>query len=373
MGKLDEREGLSITLRAIGELLPAVVVIENVPDLARPSKRDHLDQLKSELTTLGYSVEENVLNAADYGVPQNRRRLFIMGIRGNSLLPPPPLMQEAVSVRQALPGTFWRETSQAQLLSDSMTAYVERYEQASGCRVPRDLHLDRPARTLTVRNLSGATGDMMRLRLPDGRRRTLTTKEAARLQSFPDWYRFSGSERSKFEQIGNAVPPLLALAIADAVAKSFPDLTLNKETLPSGYPVASSLAAHATMRGNRRRDTLPERRLRSALHKAGWRFRVDLRLDTGEGKVRPDIVFTRRRVAVFMDGCFWHACPEHRQRPRANSQYWESKIRINVARDSSDTRSLEQAGWKVVRIWEHEPVIDAVNSVEAALTRIGHP
>ena len=82
-----------------------------------------------------------------------------------------------------------------------------------------DLHFDKPARTLTARNLSGATGDMMRLRLPDGRRWTLTVREAARLQSFPDWFKFTGNQRSELEQIGNAVPPLLALAVARSVSE----------------------------------------------------------------------------------------------------------------------------------------------------------
>ncbi|MGB3403559.1 MAG: DNA cytosine methyltransferase [Microcoleaceae cyanobacterium] len=98
-----------------------------------------------------------------------------------------------------------------------MDQYIKKYEKASKCIRPRDLHLDRPSRTVTCRNLSGATGDMLRIRLPDGRRRRLTVKEGARLQSFPDWFQFQGSEDSQFNQIGNAVPPLLAKALASSV------------------------------------------------------------------------------------------------------------------------------------------------------------
>ena len=95
-----------------------------------------------------------------------------------------------------------------------MDTYVAKYEKASYCVTPRDLHLHRPARTVTCRNLSAATGDMHRILLADGRRRRLSVREGARLQSFPDWFEFQGSETSAYNQIGNAVPPLLAYAIA---------------------------------------------------------------------------------------------------------------------------------------------------------------
>jgi DNA (cytosine-5)-methyltransferase 1 len=98
-----------------------------------------------------------------------------------------------------------------------MDTYVAKYELASKCINPRDLQLNKPARTLTCRNLAGATGDMHRVCLPDGRRRRLTVREAARLQSFPDWFEFCGSETSVFNQIGNAVPPMLAFSLAACV------------------------------------------------------------------------------------------------------------------------------------------------------------
>ena len=218
LGEQDERDGFDITMQVVQKIRPVAVVIENVPDVARSHKRQHLDEFEAQLADLGYAIGEHVLNAADYGVPQNRHRIFVTGIRGGKPLEPPEAWSEAISVSKAISGTCRREAAGAKLLTDGMSAYIERYERASGCRTPRDLHLDRPSRTLTVRNLSGATGDMMRLRLPDGRRRTLTVREAARLQSFPDWFRFRGTERSQLEQIGNAVPPLLALAVANSVS-----------------------------------------------------------------------------------------------------------------------------------------------------------
>ena len=106
------------------------------------------------------------------------------------------------------------------------------------------------------------------------------------------------------------------------------------------------------MVGNRKKDTRPERALRSALHGLGARFRVDMRIaDVG---CRVDIVFPAAKVAVFVDGCFWHRCPEHGVRPTTNRDYWDAKIARNVARDRRNNAELEAAEWTVVRVWEHE-------------------
>ncbi|WP_460783926.1 very short patch repair endonuclease [Microbacterium tumbae] len=113
------------------------------------------------------------------------------------------------------------------------------------------------------------------------------------------------------------------------------------------------------MQANRRRDTKPELRIRSLLHAAGFRYRCDLRIDLVDSRTRPDIVFTRKRVAVFVDGCFWHCCPIHGAPPRANSDYWKPKLRRNAARDIEHTQALKAAGWTVVRVWEHEDAREA--------------
>ena len=126
------------------------------------------------------------------------------------------------------------------------------------------------------------------------------------------------------------------------------------------------------MRANRRTDTGPELALRRALHRQGLRYRKDYRLDligeTGSARrVRPDIAFTARRVAVFVDGCFWHCCPEHGTQPANNTWYWAPKLARNVERDRAADEALAAAGWHVVRIWEHESLESAVAAVIAAL------
>jgi DNA mismatch endonuclease, patch repair protein len=124
------------------------------------------------------------------------------------------------------------------------------------------------------------------------------------------------------------------------------------------------------MASNRRRDTRPELRLRSLLHGLGRRFRVDYPIPVpGRRPVRPDIAFTRLRVAVFVDGCFWHGCPQHWAPPKSNREYWTRKIERNQDRDRLADRLLEEAGWIVVRLWEHE---QPERAAERVLLALGH-
>lgn len=122
------------------------------------------------------------------------------------------------------------------------------------------------------------------------------------------------------------------------------------------------------MRRNPRRDTGPELVVRSELHRRGLRFRKDLPLRVPGRVVRPDVVFTRARLAVFVDGCFWHRCPEHGNVPRANGAYWQPKLERNVARDRAVDAALGEAGWRVLRAWEHEAPAVVADRVLAVLT-----
>src|SRR5829696_4351852 len=122
--------------------------------------------------------------------------------------------------------------------------------------------------------------------------------------------------------------------------------------------------ATRSMRSNRHRDTGPELAVRSLLHSRGLRYRVDYLMRFGKTRVRPDVVFPGARVAVFIDGCFWHCCPEHGSLPATNTSYWLPKLQANVERDAQHSRLLRDAGWEVLRFWEHEPADTVAVKVE---------
>lgn len=115
-----------------------------------------------------------------------------------------------------------------------------------------------------------------------------------------------------------------------------------------------------------RRDTRPEVELRRELHARGMRYRIDVR-PHHELRGRADILFRRSRVAVYVDGCFWHSCPEHGVMPKGNREWWRAKLKATVRRDRATEKALHDLGWTVLRVWEHEDPRIAADRVEAAV------
>lgn len=213
-GQVDVRNGFPAFIEAVKQVKPDIWLCENVKGLPEQNT-EYFEGVLDQFRKLGYIVEYRVFHFAYYDVPQNRERLVIVGHHGGFKFP--EAKKYKITAGEALGNFATSIPDDAKFLTPAMDDYIAKYEAASKCKNPRDLHLDKPARTITCRNLAGATSDMHRIKLPDGRRRRITVREAARLQGFPDWFEFYGNEESQYTQIGNAVPPIFAYKMGMAV------------------------------------------------------------------------------------------------------------------------------------------------------------
>ncbi|MHA1575642.1 MAG: DNA cytosine methyltransferase [Alphaproteobacteria bacterium] len=225
LGLKDSRDGFPIFLAAIRQLDPEILLFENVRGMLYKNKW-YLREVIVELEKLGYNLDFALLNAKNYEVPQNRERVIVIGSKNKIRLP--NKINRKLTAGDALGELAFKFDEKSKFFTKSMDKYVANYEKASSCINPRDLYLDRPARTLTCRNLAGATGDMHRVRLKDGRRRRITVREAARLQSFPDWFKFVGTETNQYNQIGNAVAPHFAFHLAKNIKNYIMNVPINE-------------------------------------------------------------------------------------------------------------------------------------------------
>lgn len=223
--------------------------------------------------------------------------------------------------------------------------------------------------------------DLRRVRLPTGK--TAHASVALRVQPqgrrIYAYLRWSEAGRTYERYIGEVTQPTREANLTDAWQLAHTGgLTAGEsaeggEARPAGRKPASwasSPAVRAVMRANPSRDTRPEKALRSAVHALGLRYRVNTRPVPGLRR-SADLVFTRAKVAVFLDGCFWHGCPEHYRPATKNAEFWRGKIDSNRARDAETDRALADHGWVVVRVWEHDdPVESAARIAELARGRL---
>jgi len=213
-GLKDSRDGFPIFIDAVKRLQPKIWMFENVRGMLYKN-RAYFDEIIMSLKNLGYNIYFDLFNAADFQVPQNRERVIVIGSKEKYLFPKKEFSK--ISVGDAIGSIIEEPADEKLFLTRSMDEYINKYEIASKCINPRDLYLDKPARTLTCRNLAGATSDMQRVLLKSGRRRMLTIQEASRLQSFPNWFQFCGSEADQYKQIGNAVAPMFSYHFAKSI------------------------------------------------------------------------------------------------------------------------------------------------------------
>lgn len=203
--------------------------------------------------------------------------------------------------------------------------------------------------------------------LGDGRRAraSVDLKLLPRTRRIRAYLRWSDRGRSPARYLGEVEHATRAANLAEGWRLAWDrGLLIPLDTASSSW--AKSPAVRTVMQANKARDTGPERRIRSLLHKMGLRYRVNARPLTGLRRTA-DVVFPAARVAVFIDGCYWHGCTEHYRPARANDRFWSDKISGNRARDAETNGVLTEAGWTVIRIWEHEDPHEAVNRVAAAV------
>ncbi|GAB3332598.1 DNA mismatch endonuclease Vsr [Micromonospora halotolerans] len=440
----DERNSLwEHMLAVVAELKPRAFMMENVPGMVYWKAGHFGAKILDAFKDLGYSVTKDILLAADYGVPQRRRRLFIVGLLGDKEFEFPKPTNMGGWRRDTL--HLWEEKRLKEKLERHLTVWdaigdlppigtgpggpVTNYIEGRSTPFARAMRGDETE--LRDHEVSVLGADHMALihhvpqggtwrdipphllpeRFMGGMRRTdstnligrldpalpsytintqfgnvtsgcfthpyedrsLSIREGARLQTFPDRYRFIGGLSSRARQIGNAVPPLLGSILASAIAQAVggpkarvvhkrPDAPKPGKSLPAPHPTDE--ATRARMQRQDRRDTLPEMRIRMGLEARGLEFEVDAKPEPGLRRTA-DILFGKEKVAVFVDGCFWHGCPQHARNTKSNTKWWADKIDKNRRRDAHTRETLEAAGWRVIRVWEHEEPGEAVERIAA--------
>lgn len=438
----DERNKLWRHMRyVVKEVRPKAFLLENVPGLTYYKDGRISGEVVKLFESIGYQVHTRILLAADYGVPQLRRRVFVVGVlpefeyqwptqthlgawrrdavekwelerkrRGllrhipcwDALadLPRPSkdwtarmtyskpirsqygeLMRRKSNglhhhvatclpdeyrelMRHIPPGGTWRDIP-PHLLPDRYRGM----RRSDSTNLLGRLDPLRPAYTITTQ-FNNVTGGCF---THPSENRALTAREGARLQSFPDRYRFFGSGSSVYRQIGNAVPPLLAQHLAFSIAQSVSDRPARRPRLLRASPKtvkveAPSQQTRSRMQRQARKNTGAELAIRTELFSRGYRYRVNER-PLESLRREADVVFRRERVAVFVDGCFWHGCDIHKRDTKSNTVWWAEKIAVNRKRDQETNELLKAAGWRVVRIWEHEDPAKGASKVETAVNQ----
>ncbi|WP_244315828.1 very short patch repair endonuclease [Streptomyces albidochromogenes] len=181
------------------------------------------------------------------------------------------------------------------------------------------------------------------------------------------YLRWSEQGRTRERYVGEVDGPSRAANLAQAWTMARAAGFVRDETLPVDSK-ATSTAVRAVMTANKGRDTKPELLLRSILYRRGLRYRVNARPIPNLRRTA-DLVFVKARVAVFVDGCYWHGCPDHYRPAMKRSRFWQEKIQGNQARDADTNQRLREQGWSVVRVWEHENPDSAAEKIIGVLER----
>jgi len=441
----DERNDLwEHMFKVVEHIKPRAFVMENVPGMVYWKDGAFGDMILKRFTDIGYTVRKEILLAADWGVPQRRRRLFIVGVLGGQdfRFPAPTHMGgwrrdslemwekkrqklgllPHLTVQDAigdLPSLKVQGSSTSYLVAKSKASPFAQKMRGSNRSVrDHDIQPLAPDTATLISNVpSGGTWrDIPPHLLPDryrGMRRTdstnllgrldwnlpsytittqfnnvttgcfthpsedrsLSVREGARLQTFPDHYEFVGSVASRCRQIGNAVPPLLASVLAHEVAiqvwgEGAAGMHPKPETMKrgAGSRTAESVndVAKAKAKREANQDTASERGVRGALSAARIGYVL---VGRPEKNARPnkEIVIEESRIVVMVSGCFLHGCEKHSRLTKSSTKWWADKIRVNRERDDASRSAWKTDGYEVIEFWEHEDPEDSRRHVQEVM------
>lgn len=444
----DERNDLwEHMFKVVEHLKPKAFLMENVPGMVYWKEGAFGDKILKRFTDLGYTVKKEILLAADWGVPQRRRRLFIVGIlNGQEFVFPEPThmggwrrdslelwekrrqekgllphitLQDAIGDLPEIGTAVGAVSGGYTVHKDKASPFAQRMRGKS--RKVRDhevQHLSTDTTKLISHVPSGGTWrDIPPHLLPDryrGMRRTdstnllgrldwnlpsytvttqfnnvttgcfthptehrsLSVREGARLQTFPDSYQFVGSVVSRCRQIGNAVPPLLASVLAHELAaqvwgaraaKHHPRSQPIQPSEAMTGPTATDELAKARMKRDAYQDTAAERGIQDMLKAENVTFSLKAR-DEETARPNKEIVIESAGVVVLVSGCFLHGCEKHSRETKSSTKWWAEKIKQNQARDAESRRIWRAEGWEVVELWEHEDPKDSVRHIREVVT-----
>lgn len=436
----DERNNLWEHMFAIVEhVRPTAFLMENVPGMVLWRAGAFGDKILERFRSIGYKVRKEILLAADWGVPQRRRRLFIVGVRDGAAFDfPEPThlggwrrdtlelwekrrrergLLEHVTVADALSGLppVVAEGKTTRYTAPTRgTSPFARYIR-HGSRVVRDHDVQSlGAETLALIEQIPAGGtwrDIPPHRLPDRYRgmrrtdstnllgrldgalpsytvttqfnnvttgcvthpvehRTLSVREGARLQTFPDTYHFVGSLQSRCRQIGNAVPPLLAHVLAYRLASHLNPTSVEKHHRPAPVikrariqaNLAARRAAHQRARAAANQDQRAKEAVRVALTELNVPHGLR-KLDVAGARDEHEIVIECVKTVVLVKGCFLHSCALHKRDTKSVSKWWAERIAVAQGMDATSAQAWESEGFTVAEYWEHENPEDAARHI----------
>jgi DNA (cytosine-5)-methyltransferase 1 len=371
LGYKDEKGRLFFDMvRILNYRKPAVFIAENVKGLLSANNGQALPLIIEEFRKAGYYVTFSVLNAVDFGIPQKRERVFIVGFRDEKIFnefvfPKGTTIDNYVPLSSVIAPE--NEIEERFYFSQkAIDGLIKANNGNKDFNKGRIQNINNPSNTVSTHLAKVSINSFDPVLKINGRYRMYTPREVARIQSFPENYLLNSSKTQLYRALGNAVPPVLMWYVADNVFKA---IKKSKKILLDKKPYRTKKETRSfNMSQIRGKDTKIEILLRKKLWSLGFRYRVSPSNIVG----KPDIAFISKKIAVFCDSSFWHGKDLETQikRIKTNKEYWDKKLNKNVKRDQIVNDELTKKGWTVLRFWDTEIKDNIENVIEKILLEI---